>query len=550
MIPHDKIKVFFFKNKFFANFQENFRHPSKSNEIKLESEIGKIKTESQQSSNQPQNSLPDAVEIRWCKCPKCPFLSQNLDSHTCSEQQLNRSSLNCPGCDNVFYVENALKVHLLEDHLTPTGEVEEYLTQIHESNSRGNKENTQCNEKSKGKSRIYIKNVQLLKKPQNQDQPSAGKSKIYIKDVQLLRKPSQPPPSTDNILDYLEDFNNVPMGESELQDFGDFQTHSNQPQIFVRNVETLNNVQQDNNVQDNNYNNFDFFEDPTNFQLDTNNFTGNSSFENERNRSKIFIKNISVLKEPNQSQHNLLNAENSQNFPTIHLRSVDELNSTIDNQPLTSNNADFLDLSADIDENEMDFGFQVSNSQNQNQMNLINDFQMKNNSHAEPFLDMYLNLPTPSNQEKYSDLSDNDFLMFQPPIAETFGNEEIEEIPDDPGSEVGNVEEAESNDVVNVENLTSSPEIPTISIQDNDLPESVEKPTSSQQPRIYVASNLMKESSSKKSKGRPKGAKTIVYNTNSGSIEREYRCGELYINCISNTYLFLFTKLNFTDFQA
>lgn len=451
-------------------------------------------------------------------------------------------------------------------------ELEAYQNQLSD-NSRKKKKKSKTNEKHKRKSRIYIKNVQLLKKPQE----SPGKSKIYIKDVQLLRKPTLSQTFPDNLLDgfdCLEDdlshfnpFNpaHSDFGQetSEIQNSGEYQ-----PQIYVRSMENMNNSQEQ----------IEYYEDNNAYQTEA--MDASNQQENDR-RSKIFIKNISVLKEPNLIHPNLFNTDNNQSFPSIHLKSVDDINSTFDlahnhqvttaSQTMNSSStitSQLLDFSMESHDHNMDYSFMSQATINSNQETIILDNYQIGDSQLLPYTDpqqealhdlINFNIPSTSSNNfnsKFQDFGGQDFLVIPPesdphPIQEILPVDNLQDIPTSgtldtietlnvSGSDMTeddryqqHEESSEVPETVVAENLVNQDDILTIEIQDDDqqevTPKSTENPADKSmgsengQPRIYVASNLMKDSS-QKNKGRPKGAKKLI-NGNTGESEKQFRCG-------------------------
>lgn len=123
--------------------------------------------ESSQIPNQP---------LKCLKCRSCEFLSffqSCMDSHSC----ITRQKFSCSGCSNLFTTNESLTSHLLHDHQVNRDEVEFFFF-----NSIA----------EKPKQKIHIVDYyQMLRKPDflETNQP---KSKIFIKDVTLLRKPDLP----------------------------------------------------------------------------------------------------------------------------------------------------------------------------------------------------------------------------------------------------------------------------------------------------------------------------------------------------------------------
>lgn len=120
-----------------------------------------------ESTNSAVNS-----SLKCLRCNKCDYLSfalLSIQSHKCIPPPTNKIS--CPGCSNEFNENNSFKSHLLFDHLVCSDEIE-----------------------------LFIKHQKL--NPTEENQP---KSKIFIKDVTLLRKPDLPHNDTaSNIFDLTD----------------------------------------------------------------------------------------------------------------------------------------------------------------------------------------------------------------------------------------------------------------------------------------------------------------------------------------------------------
>lgn len=142
-----------------------------------------------------------AGPLKLFKCELCPFVclseakwSTHVEKHTTSK--FNRRKFYCGGCENIFYEQQSMKLHLIEDHLM--GELEAIeLTEF------TFKANPFVPSKKFRKRGISIKNVQTLKKPDliesteliEQRRPLRDGQKIFVKSVEVLKRPDLPSPS-------------------------------------------------------------------------------------------------------------------------------------------------------------------------------------------------------------------------------------------------------------------------------------------------------------------------------------------------------------------
>lgn len=106
------------------------------------------------------------LPLKCLKCKTCDYLTffqNSLDSHSC----VIKNKFTCTGCANKFTCEESLSAHLLHDHNVRSDEIDFFV-----SNSSG------ASNQDRG----------IMKKPVAVE-ASQPKSKIFIKDVTLLRKP-------------------------------------------------------------------------------------------------------------------------------------------------------------------------------------------------------------------------------------------------------------------------------------------------------------------------------------------------------------------------
>ena len=215
----------------------------------------------------------DAESISCYHCELCPFLSINqekLNDHIADHtqgkvnQQENRLKLKCPGCDNIFSKTNSLEIHLSEDHMMPSDDAEALARSI-TSNELEN--SRPLSNEANRQSRIYIKNVQLLKKPDViEKENSMAASNLHESDYSFV----VPSPENDDNL------NSQPMVEMPNE------STPPRTKIYVRSVETLTNPIA-NCPQ-------------TAASPALSDTSTSSSITNQQN--KIFIKSVDILREP------------------------------------------------------------------------------------------------------------------------------------------------------------------------------------------------------------------------------------------------------------
>ena len=138
------------------------------------------------------------------RCQRCEFLSKKtLSNHDC----VIKAKFGCPGCENQFTKVESFRSHLKYDHNVRSDEIELFVANI--SSARAKQKN-------------YVADYQPRRKPDELNQP---KSKIFIKDVTLLRKPNlllHNDTAIPNIFDSLD----LTTTEDDL--FDDFLSHDDQ----------------------------------------------------------------------------------------------------------------------------------------------------------------------------------------------------------------------------------------------------------------------------------------------------------------------------------
>ncbi|XP_050073436.1 uncharacterized protein LOC126561369 [Anopheles maculipalpis] len=259
-------------------------HHSTSNEIKSEERSEPIKSEVADTrvklaSLNSSDRLPDVIDsylndtlvdvgvqpetpILLCEC--CPFatLSESRlgehrrDRHSAGVTTPTTDKLHCPVCENKFYKKTVLELHLSEDHEMVPSEVEALCSRAATNSTTVS---TQRNETatsvapaaSHNKSRIYIKNVQLLKKPDviaqetrqenvsqgqqllSTDQEPSAVARGTLQDAHQLAALGEDLLQHDQTLD-------MPHTAQQLQQPSGATVNGNK--IFIRNVSLLQNV--------------------------------------------------------------------------------------------------------------------------------------------------------------------------------------------------------------------------------------------------------------------------------------------------------------------
>uniref|UniRef100_A0A182P0P0 C2H2-type domain-containing protein n=1 Tax=Anopheles epiroticus TaxID=199890 RepID=A0A182P0P0_9DIPT len=285
-------------------------HHSTANEIKCEERSESIKSEvadtrvklitsssSSSSSSTSNDPLPDIIDnylndtdagvqpeveppiLRLCdRCPFATLSEVRLNDHRQArhvtggvESQVGTvETLNCPVCENKFYKATVLELHLAEDHEMMASEVEALSTRrivrhatqssmvdsrcaaVESSSEPAGATSNEMQPTNQGKSRIYIKNVQLLKKPDVIAQETRQENDVAQGQGQLLSA-EQNPSSTHG--GSLQDSHQLSLGEDMLPppiaqslDLPPHASISQQPcavngnKIFIRSVSLLQNV--------------------------------------------------------------------------------------------------------------------------------------------------------------------------------------------------------------------------------------------------------------------------------------------------------------------
>lgn len=238
-----------------------------------------------------QEHIEEELRVHCCEfCPLVTLVEQTLRDHV-HEKHPNRERaemefFNCPACENKFWQRRSLEVHLEVDHMMVQSEARTLLEgrfpRAQESNDCGNavdesnavpvSESIQMVSPEKNRSRIYIKNVQLLKKPDVIEQENVQQAQ---QQQQHQQQSTQQQPSQNG-------------------------------KIFIRNVSLLQNLNFAQNVEN-------VFQNPSGLHESKYSFVVPAPSPNSQSppisvaesmnggtpqRSKIFIRNVDILRNP------------------------------------------------------------------------------------------------------------------------------------------------------------------------------------------------------------------------------------------------------------
>ncbi|KFB50624.1 AGAP007129-PA-like protein [Anopheles sinensis] len=210
------------------------------------------------------NGVVGAEEYSIHRCDHCPFATlsepalaeHKQTKHTAGGRML-LDTLSCPVCENKFYKKTVLELHLLDDHEMARSEVELLCGRIAnlQQSPGGGQSVVACSltqtsstqtqtisaTPAPNKSRIYIKDVQLLKKPDVIAQETQNGTHVQQTPVQqMLPMDQQQQSAQDNLL-----------SATEASSHEQYQSEQHQPtahgvgsgsKIFIRNVSLLQNV--------------------------------------------------------------------------------------------------------------------------------------------------------------------------------------------------------------------------------------------------------------------------------------------------------------------
>lgn len=322
------------------------------------------------------NLVTARPKVKCFKCEQCPFMSisqngYNAHIETAHNNQNDDESTNnrkirdkilCPGCENVFYSKTSLEFHLVQDHQMSRSDISQLLESLFskktitsdESTSNQNESNVEKKSSSSetaateqrraGQSqKIYLKNVEVLL---NAD--IAGE--FGVQETQLTNPSPIESASLSNSTDDLTTNDSSGCGNFNLITFNQldnnnclYEMQSNNSQIvestnsheriMLRNLSPLIEIRSIDDItkrpdSGNSIKFSDNFLDTCNSwqPISVANFSSyqtqssSSSPVCQNEKKKIYIKNIDILKEPNQM------TDCTYRRNTLHLRTVDEVN--------------------------------------------------------------------------------------------------------------------------------------------------------------------------------------------------------------------------------
>ncbi|XP_058832072.1 uncharacterized protein LOC131690373 [Topomyia yanbarensis] len=218
-------------------------------------------------------------------CEFCPFVTieeqvfrEHIHSKHPTRNRENVELMNCPACGNKFRKRNSLEVHLVDDHMMSRSEmrilVERRFPQSEPLESLA-------------VNAVQQENVALIPSSLPSAVPDQNKSRIYIKNVQLLKKP-----------DVIEQENVQHAQEQQAE-------QQQSRKIFIRNVSLLQNASFVQNVDN-------VFQNPSGLHESKYSFVVPAPSPNSQSppisiseannttpqRSKIFIRNVDILRNP------------------------------------------------------------------------------------------------------------------------------------------------------------------------------------------------------------------------------------------------------------
>lgn len=317
-----------------------------------------------------------AVAVKCFKCTLCPFMSisqMGHDTHMANvhgdeADHILRKKIMCPGCENVFYSKKSLKIHLANDHQMSASEIMPLLDSLFaHSDSKARRSTTR-------KQKIYLKNVEILKKPQFSSSQFARHETIGTQSIEMATNDTNVMQTTGehlfdethlngdfdqtDLIDDLEpsysltDLTSVAESVSSVSDsvaITPDDTMSVRPDSgnSIKYCENSAMIGSDGWTTSENFQNYEQRTANWNF-ISENRSTANSTSpmpltmsttvtafggvcQNEK--KKIFIKNIDILKEPLITPATTLGAESTSGRKhMLHLRTVDEVNLMLSNK--------------------------------------------------------------------------------------------------------------------------------------------------------------------------------------------------------------------------
>ncbi|XP_004525701.1 uncharacterized protein LOC101449340 [Ceratitis capitata] len=213
------------------------------------------------------------------KCQHCTFIclcerdqqlhleATHQGNFSVSRENIKRTKINCPGCENIFYAYTVVEIHLREDHLMSEHDVLELMKRIKKYNDARNE-----------------KYSDLTAATDTSTNATQRRSRIYLKNVECLREPNRDPiEQQDNLIsDTLFHFDNDDC--NPLENIGSISMEDQDLIGMLTSTETTFNSKLDHNL-----------DNITNETL-VSNVEANSSIN--RPKQKISIKSVDVLREP------------------------------------------------------------------------------------------------------------------------------------------------------------------------------------------------------------------------------------------------------------
>ncbi|XP_058466622.1 uncharacterized protein LOC131439513 [Malaya genurostris] len=221
-------------------------------------------------------------------CEFCPFvtieeqvLREHIHSKHPTRDRENLDLISCPACENKFHKRNSLEVHLVDDHMMSRSEMRILVERRFPQTESADAPSVNRGEQQE--------NVTLASSSQPSVVPDQNKSRIYIKNVQLLKKP-----------DVIEQENVQHAQEQHAE-----QQQQQSRKIFIRNVSLLQNANFVQNVEN-------VFQNPSGLHESKYSFVVPAPSPNSQSppisiseannttpqRSKIFIRNVDILRNP------------------------------------------------------------------------------------------------------------------------------------------------------------------------------------------------------------------------------------------------------------
>nr|XP_029726648.1 uncharacterized protein LOC109418057 isoform X1 [Aedes albopictus]XP_029726649.1 uncharacterized protein LOC109418057 isoform X2 [Aedes albopictus] len=252
--------------------------------------------EEDRQEQQQQHVEEAELRVHCCEfCPLVTLVEQTLRDHVHAqhpsrERAADGQYFNCPACENKFWQRNSLEVHLEVDHMMVQSELR---TLVDRRWPRAQQETTGC------ENSVNVPIVVPVSEPPLQTVAPENRSRIYIKNVQLLKKP-----------DVIEQ-ENVQQAQHQHHNQQQQSIQQQAPQngkIYIRNVSLLQNLNFAQNVENVFQNSSGLHESKYSFvvpapspnsqspPISIGEQPGVNGGTSQRN--KIFIRNVDILRNP------------------------------------------------------------------------------------------------------------------------------------------------------------------------------------------------------------------------------------------------------------